>query len=123
MLCSSMCILSHAKSSAAIELELDKELVMGYVHALGLPCWAGSSMVASLGSICKAGDVDSYCGGNRRISYVQTCWRPQKLRVGRSKVKRRCVHLRPYYESINAPTKASAVMAKLHIFKYYLLLP
>jgi hypothetical protein len=84
MRCSSMCILPHTESPAAIELESDKGLVMGYVHALGLPCWAGSSLVASLGSICEAGDVGSCCGGKRRISYVQICRHPQKLRVGRS---------------------------------------
>jgi hypothetical protein len=47
-------------------LSCDRILIKFNVHALGLPCRAGVSMVASLGSICKAGDVDSRCGGREK---------------------------------------------------------
>jgi hypothetical protein len=36
-------------------------IVMGCPQTLGLPCRGGSSLVALLGSICKAGDVESCC--------------------------------------------------------------
>lgn len=36
-------------------------IVMGCPQTLGLPCRRGSSLVALLGSICKAGDVESCC--------------------------------------------------------------
>jgi hypothetical protein len=96
---------------------------MGYVYTFGLSCRAGSNLVALLGSKCKAG---------RR---GQTLWReavvfifcdmpasygPQKLQGGRSKAKRRCELLLPYYESVNAPIKTLR-MAKLHLLKDNLL--
>jgi hypothetical protein len=45
-------------------------IVMGCPQTLGLPCRRGSSLVALLGSICEAGDVESCC---RAKSVVFIC--------------------------------------------------
>jgi hypothetical protein len=42
-------------------------IVMGCPQTLGLPCRRGSSLVALLGSICKAGDVESCCRAKRMV--------------------------------------------------------
>jgi len=40
-------------------------IVMGHIQMLGLPRWAGSNLVALLGSVCKAGDVENRCRAKR----------------------------------------------------------
>lgn len=42
-------------------------IVMGCPQTLGLPCRRGSSLVALLGSIFKAGDVESCCRAKRVV--------------------------------------------------------
>lgn len=46
---------------------------MGHIQKLGLPCWVDSSLVALLGSVCKAGDVERRCGRKEIILTALQC--------------------------------------------------